>query len=127
MAVSFKQEVVTKLLSYIQQHKDDLGPTDYSEMTEFLMSQFSKEMQLFKVTYAKLKIADGKVRHVRKNKLVCSIDNLQDIVIPVENEFMHGIRFVDSDDGRTSVQFEDCDDAKLKRTLIHMQRVNTRT
>ncbi len=126
MGASYKQDVLTKLLSHVEQHRDDLGASDYSEMTAFLISQFSKEMPLFKVTYAKVKMCDGKLRHVRKTKLVCAVDNLSDIVVPAEQEHMHGIRFVDIDDGRTTVHFDDGSDTKLKRTLIHMQRVNFR-
>ncbi len=121
--VNYKQCIVTKMLSHIEQHKEDLGAVDYSEMTAFLMAQFNKEMPMFKVTYAKLKRVGDTVRHVRKTKLACAVDSLHDIVVPVESECMHGIRFTQLDDGRTTVHFETergC--VQHKRTLIHMQR-----
>jgi hypothetical protein len=125
MGGSYKQGVVTKMLSYIEQHKEDIGSADYSEMTAFLMSQFSKEMPLFKVTYAKLKPVGSTFRHIRKTKLVCTVENSSEIVVPAESECMHGIRFAASGDGRTIVQFDEDDPCKTHhtRTLIHMQRM----
>lgn len=125
MGANFKQDVVTKMLSLIEQHKEDIGATDYSEMTAFLMSQFCKEMPLFKVTYAKLKQVDHTFRHIRKTKLVCTVGRVSDIVVPTESDFMHGIRFVASDDGRTILQFDEDPSNKTQhvRTLIQVQRV----
>ena len=128
MGGNYKQDVVTKMLSLIEQHKDDIGATDYSEMTAFLMSQFCREAPLFKVTYAKLKQVGQTFRHVRKTKLVCPVGRVADLVVPAESECMHGIRFVPSEDGRTLVQFEDAqatsDKAHHARTLLHVQRVS---
>ncbi len=124
MVASHKQDVVTKLLSHITQHKDDLGASDYAEMTTFLMAQFGKEMPLFKVTYAKLRRDGDKHRHVRKTKLVCAAEHTTDIVVPTESECMHGIRFTQSDGGRTVVHFDDAPErSHHERTLIHVQRV----
>ncbi len=125
MGVPFKRDVVTKTLSFIEQHKEDLGAGDYADMMAFLMAQFGKEMPLFRVTYAKLTHIDGVARHVRKTKLVCTADHSSDIVVPTENECMHGIRFVDSEDGRAVLHFEhDAVTTPFKRTLIHAQRLS---
>jgi len=122
MGMPFKCDVVTKTLSFIEQHKDDLGSSDYADITAFLMAQFGKETPLFRVTYAKLTTVDGVARHVRKTKLVCASP---DIVVPTEVRCMHGIWFVDTDDGRAVMHFHtDPTPTPFKRTLIHVQRLH---